>query len=107
MAHAILEASARKQSSTTPAEKVLDQTAAGMAVQAAGRARSVQIVAARAKTTEAVGPKVLTRERRSSAAGAGSCAPSTGHDRRQPVASRVLPTLTTLQEGNSPTARRR
>src|SRR5215831_12029388 len=78
-----------------------------MAVPAAGRARSVQIVAARARTPEAVGPKGLTRERRSSAAGAGSCAPSTGHDRRQPVASRVPPTLTTLQEGNSPTARRR
>src|SRR5262249_16230671 len=85
----------------------LDQPVAPMAVEAAGRAGSVQIAAARARTPEAVVPKGLTRERRSSAAGAGSCAPSTGHDRRQPVARQVLPRLTTRQEENSPTARQR
>src|SRR5215813_749894 len=105
MAHAILEASTQKQSSTTPAEKVLDQNVVWRAAETAGRARPAQIVVVHARTTKAVRPKGLTRERRSSAAGAGSCGPSTGHDRRQRAASLVLPRSKTFQTENSPRAR--
>src|SRR5215471_12460949 len=106
MAHAILEASAQKQSSTTRAEKAPDQSVLRTAAETAGRAHSVQIVAIHSRKTEKVRLKGSTLERRSSAAGAGSCAPSTDHDRRQRVASLALPRLTTFQEGNSPAARR-
>src|SRR5262245_36295334 len=90
-----------------PAEKVLDQTLARMAVETADQARSAQIAAVHARTTEAVRPKGSTRERKSSAAGAGSCGPLTGHDRRQQVASRALPKSGTLQERNSRIATRK
>src|SRR5215470_18051786 len=78
-----------------------------MAVETADRARFLQTAAVRARTTEAVHPKGLTRERRSSAAGAGSCGPSTGHDRRQPVESPALPRLMPFREGNLPIATER
>src|SRR5215467_179634 len=105
MAHAILEASVLRQSSTTPDERVLEQTLARMVVEATGRARAVQIVAIHATTTVAVRSKGLLPVRRSSVAGAGSCGLSASHVRRPRVASPVPPRLKTLQEGNSPNAR--
>src|SRR5260370_432427 len=105
-ARAIPEASTQKQSSTKPDEKWREQTVAPIVPEVEGRARPFQIAAIRARKPAAVRLAGLVRERRSSAASAGSCGPLADHDRRQPVASRALPRPRTFQQGKSPTAMR-
>jgi hypothetical protein len=73
------------------------RTVARMAAETSGRAHSDQIVASHSTKTEGARPKGLTRERRSSAASAGSYGLSASHDRRQRVARPALPRLRTFQ----------
>src|ERR1700739_2517751 len=101
LAHAIRRGSTQKHSNTVQAGKVCAQTAAPMAIET-----PVQIAAIHGRTPVGVRPVKLALEQRSSATGAGSCGPSTSHDRRRRVASLAPPRLKTFQKGNLPTASR-